>query len=79
MAPTPLEAFSITPNPDSGIEIFIKRDDLTGSELSGNKIRKLEFILYEAVSKKSDILLTCGGVGSNHCRAVEKRSLVIPA
>jgi len=70
MTPTPLEAFSLTPNPDSGIEIFIKRDDLTGSELSGNKIRKLEFILYEAISKKSDILLTCGGVGSNHCRAV---------
>jgi D-cysteine desulfhydrase len=69
MTPTPIEAFGLSPAPKSGIEIFIKRDDLTGSELSGNKVRKLEFILYDAVSKKSDTLITCGGVGSNHCRA----------
>ncbi|MCD6163658.1 MAG: D-cysteine desulfhydrase family protein [candidate division Zixibacteria bacterium] len=70
ITPTPLEAFFLSPSPKSGVEIFIKRDDLTGSELSGNKIRKLEFIFYDAVSCKSDIILTCGGVGSNHCRAV---------
>jgi len=69
MAPTPLEIFALSPAPDSGIEIFIKRDDLTGSELSGNKIRKLEFILYDAIAKRSDIILTCGGTQSNHCRA----------
>jgi len=68
--PTPLEAFALSPAPKSGIEIFIKRDDLTGSELSGNKIRKLEFILYDAVRRKADTLITCGGVQSNHCRAV---------
>jgi D-cysteine desulfhydrase len=67
--PTPLEAFSLSPAPESGIEIFIKRDDLTGSELSGNKVRKLEFILYDAVTRKADTLITCGGVQSNHCRA----------
>jgi D-cysteine desulfhydrase len=67
--PTPIEAFALSPAPKSGIEIFIKRDDLTGSELSGNKIRKLEFILYDAVSQKADTLITCGGVQSNHCRA----------
>jgi len=67
--PTPLEVFPLSPAPKSGIDIFIKRDDLTGSELSGNKIRKLEFILYEAISQKADALITCGGVQSNHCRA----------
>jgi D-cysteine desulfhydrase len=53
----------------TGIEIYFKRDDFTGSELSGNKIRKLEFILAEAKSKDADIVLTCGGAQSNHCRA----------
>ena len=68
--PTPLEVLPLSPAPESGIEIFIKRDDLTGSILSGNKIRKLEFLFYDLVSKKSDIVITCGGVQSNHCRAV---------
>ncbi len=69
MLPTPIELFGLSPVPDSGIDIFIKRDDLTGSELTGNKIRKLEFILYDAISKGHDTLITCGGIGSNHCRA----------
>ena len=60
----------MSPAPESGIEIFIKRDDLTGAELSGNKIRKLEYILYDAIAQKADTLITCGGVQSNHCRAV---------
>jgi len=70
MTPTPIEVFSLTPAPRSGVEIFIKRDDQTGSELSGNKIRKMEFILYDLISKKSDVIITCGGVQSNHCRVV---------
>ncbi|HBC45417.1 MAG TPA: D-cysteine desulfhydrase family protein, partial [candidate division Zixibacteria bacterium] len=37
--PTPIERLSLSPDPDSNIEIFIKRDDLTGSILSGNKVR----------------------------------------
>ena len=52
-----------------GIELFVKRDDLTGIALSGNKIRKLEFVLADAVAKKADTVLTCGGAQSNHCRA----------
>lgn len=52
-----------------GIELFMKRDDLTGSALSGNKIRKLEFVLADAVAQKVDTVLTCGGAQSNHCRA----------
>lgn len=60
----------MSPDPESGIEIFIKRDDLTGSILSGNKIRKLEFFFYDLLSSGCDTVITCGGVQSNHCRAV---------
>ena len=49
--------------------LWVKRDDLTGSHLSGNKIRKLEFLVAEARSQQCDVLVTCGGVQSNHCRA----------
>jgi len=68
--PTPIEILPLSPAPDSNIGLFIKRDDLTGSVLSGNKIRKLEFLFYDLISQKSDIVITCGGVQSNHCRAV---------
>ena len=50
-------------------DIYIKRDDQTGLELSGNKIRKLEFAVKEALDKGCDYLITCGGIQSNHCRA----------
>jgi len=49
--------------------IWCKRDDLTGSLLSGNKIRKLEYTVAYAMSKGHDSLITCGGLQSNHCRA----------
>ncbi len=53
-----------------GVNIFLKRDDGTGIEVSGNKIRKLEFSLKEALDNGCDVLITCGGSQSNHCRAV---------
>jgi D-cysteine desulfhydrase len=52
-----------------GIEVYIKRDDLTGAALSGNKVRKLEFVLADALAQKADTVITCGGAQSNHCRA----------
>ncbi len=52
-----------------GVELFMKRDDLTGIALSGNKIRKLEFVLADTVAQKANTVLTCGGAQSNHCRA----------
>ena len=52
-----------------GVEIYVKRDDLTGIVLSGNKVRKLEFVLADALEKKADTVLTCGGAQSNHARA----------
>lgn len=50
--------------------IWIKRDDMTGSAISGNKVRKLEYCIADAIDKGCDTLITCGGVQSNLCRAV---------
>ena len=50
-------------------QLWIKRDDQTGSLTSGNKVRKLEFLLAEARAQGCDTLITSGGVQSNHCRA----------
>ncbi len=50
-------------------EIFLKRDDFTGVELSGNKVRKLDFLMKEAQEKGAKRVITCGGIQSNHCRA----------
>lgn len=52
-----------------GADLWIKRDDLTGAALSGNKIRKLEFELAAALAKKAKAVITCGGLQSNHARA----------
>ena len=49
-----------------GIEVWIKRDDMTGLLLGGNKARKLEFLCGEAQAQEADILVTGGGGGSNH-------------
>jgi D-cysteine desulfhydrase len=66
--PTPLEEIKADFN-DEGIEIWMKRDDLTEFVGSGNKIRKLEYLLYEAKELGTDTVVTCGGIQSNHCRA----------
>ncbi len=49
--------------------ILLKRDDLTGLEMSGNKIRKLEYVVADALAQGADTLVTHGGCQSNHCRA----------
>jgi len=67
-AGTPLEPLPRT-SAALGVEVLVKRDDLTGAELSGNKVRKLEFLLAEAVDQGADTVITCGGEQSNHCRA----------
>jgi D-cysteine desulfhydrase len=53
-----------------GVELFVKRDDLTGLLESGNKVRKLEFLIAEALAQGADTLVTCGTLQSNCCRAV---------
>ena len=49
-----------------GKNIYIKRDDMTGVALGGNKVRKLEFLLAGARDKGPDVVLTAGGPQSNH-------------
>ncbi|GJM26082.1 MAG: 1-aminocyclopropane-1-carboxylate deaminase [Phycisphaerae bacterium] len=50
-------------------QLFIKRDDLTDCPMSGNKIRKLEYLVGDALAQNCDTLVTCGGIQSNHARA----------
>ncbi|MBP6629946.1 MAG: D-cysteine desulfhydrase family protein [Kofleriaceae bacterium] len=52
-----------------GVELWMKRDDLTGAELTGNKVRKLEYLMAEALAEGADTVITCGGEQSNHARA----------
>jgi D-cysteine desulfhydrase len=66
--PTPIQSLPFL-SQELGKEIFIKRDDLTGFGVSGNKIRKLEFLMAEAREKGCDAVITCGGIQSNHARA----------
>ena len=66
--PTPVERLERL-SAELGVNLLVKRDDLTGLELSGNKIRKLEFVLAEAVTQRATAIITTGGVQSNHCRA----------
>ena len=66
--PTPLHRLSRL-SEFVGADIWIKRDDLTGFGLSGNKVRKLEFLLSDALACGARALITCGGLQSNHCRA----------
>ena len=68
--PTPLQYMArATQEWGGGHRLWVKRDDLTGSLLSGNKVRKLEFIAAHALDNGYDTLVTCGGLQSNHCRA----------
>ena len=54
---------------DLGRNIYLKRDDETGIELSGNKVRKLEYSLAEAQRQGAQVIITCGALQSNHARA----------
>jgi D-cysteine desulfhydrase len=68
--PTPLQFMERASEAwGDGHRLWVKRDDLTGCELSGNKVRKLEFITAYAIDNGYDTLITCGGLQSNHCRA----------
>lgn len=69
LTPTPLEFMPRLTEYFGGPRIYFKRDDLTGCPLSGNKIRKLEFSLAEALSRKAKVVISAGGIQSNHCRA----------
>ncbi len=65
---TPIEKLDKLSRHLGGPEIWIKRDDLTGLAGGGNKTRKLEFLVADAIAKGADTLITVGAVQSNHCR-----------
>lgn len=65
--PTPLDELPRL-SKELGVRVVMKRDDLTGFALGGNKARKLEFLVADALDKKADVLVTGGGVQSNHVR-----------
>lgn len=65
---TPLEILPRLTEALDGPEIWIKRDDCTGLSTGGNKTRKLEFLMADALSKNADIVLTQGATQSNHAR-----------
>ena len=65
--PTPLQLLSRL-SAEVGVRIWVKRDDMSGCAISGNKVRKLEFVLAQALEEGADTLITCGGLQSNHCR-----------
>ena len=66
--PTPLEHMSRLSEHLGGPEIFVKRDDCTGLATGGNKTRKLEFSMGEAVKQGADTIITVGAIQSNHVR-----------
>ncbi len=67
--PTPLVRLERLEGELGGGRIWMKRDDLTGLELSGNKVRKLEYVVADALAHGCDTLVTEGTCQSNHCRA----------
>jgi D-cysteine desulfhydrase family pyridoxal phosphate-dependent enzyme len=66
--PTPLEPLPRLSTILGGPNLYVKRDDMTGLALGGNKTRKLEFLIAEAQANGAKTLLTAGAVQSNHCR-----------
>lgn len=66
--PTPLERLDNLTRELNGPEIWIKRDDCTGLSTGGNKTRKLEYLMAEAVAQGADLVMTQGATQSNHAR-----------
>ena len=69
--PTPYHAWNLNDAFDNSqeLEFWIKRDDLSSFDMSGNKVRKLQFLLDDAMKQECDSVVTIGGTQSNHCRA----------
>ncbi|MDP6120834.1 MAG: D-cysteine desulfhydrase [Rhodospirillales bacterium] len=67
-APTPLEPLPRLAEHLGGPAIYVKRDDATGLAFGGNKTRKLEFLMADALDQGTDTVITVGGVQSNHVR-----------
>ena len=66
--PTPIEKMERLAKHLGGPSLYIKRDDQTGLAMGGNKTRKLEFLVADAIKRDCDHLVTTGAPQSNHCR-----------
>jgi L-cysteate sulfo-lyase len=66
--PTPLEPMERLSAALGGPKVWIKRDDQTDLATGGNKTRKLELLVADALARRADVMLTVGAVQSNHCR-----------
>lgn len=66
--PTPIHFLKTLTTAFDGPDIYMKRDDLISLGMGGNKVRKLEFLIGEALEQRKDTLVTAGGIQSNHCR-----------
>ncbi|MCP4152711.1 MAG: D-cysteine desulfhydrase family protein [bacterium] len=66
--PTPIEPMTALRESFGGPNLFVKRDDCTGLAGGGNKTRKLEYLMADAMAKKADTIITLGGIQSNHVR-----------
>ena len=75
--PTPFEKLENLTERLERFEVYLKRDDLTGLAFGGNKARKLDFIIADAVQKGADTLITWGGLQSNWCRQVAAAAAMI--
>jgi len=65
--PTPLQKLDRVSAEMMGPAVFMKRDDLTGQAFGGNKSRKMEYIIQDALDKKADVLITWASLQSNWC------------
>lgn len=66
---TPIEPMTkLSKKLEADINLFVKRDDLLPGASGGNKTRKLDFCIADALDKGADTIITCGAVQSNHCR-----------
>lgn len=65
---TPIEKLSNLSKELGGPTIYMKRDDLLGLTAGGNKTRKLEFLIADALNTGANTIITCGAIQSNHCR-----------
>ncbi len=74
--PTPLHRLNNLSKEFPGINLFIKRDDQTGLAFGGNKTRKLEYLIGEALENDYDTVVTIGAAQSNHCRQTAAAAVV---
>ena len=66
--PTPIQPLQKLGKKVGFPNLYIKRDDLTGLEFGGNKTRKLEYVIYDAIQQGAEVIVTVGGLQSNHVR-----------